>query len=62
MKPITENNIETFAIEVLQSLGWGYVHGLVIAPESASSERETFEQIILIQRLDRKSTRLNSSH
>jgi len=32
MKPITEDKIETFAIEVLQSLGWEYVHGLAIAP------------------------------
>jgi len=59
MKPITENNIETFAIEVLQSLGWGYVYGLVIAPESESSERETFEQTILIQRLRKAVERIN---
>jgi len=51
MKPITEDNIETFAIEVLQSIGWEYVHGLAIAPGAEQAERESFEQIILINRL-----------
>ncbi|MDI9363408.1 MAG: hypothetical protein QM541_00555 [Flavobacterium sp.] len=29
-KPITENKIETFAIKVLQSMGWEYMHGLAM--------------------------------
>jgi type I restriction enzyme, R subunit len=53
-KPITEDKIETFAIEVLQSIGWEYVHGLAIAPGAEQAERENFEQIVLIDRL-RKS-------
>ena len=32
MKPITEDNIENFAIEILKSMGWEYIHGLAIAP------------------------------
>ena len=40
MKPITEDKIETFAIEVLQSMGWEYVHGLAIAPGAEQAERE----------------------
>lgn len=59
MKPITENSIETFAIESLQSLGWEYAHGLAIAPEAESAERESFEQIILTHRLQRAVARLN---
>jgi len=59
MKPITENNIESFAIEVLQSLGWSYIHGLAIAPEAESSERESFGQIILTQRLSKVIARIN---
>src|SRR3989338_6363677 len=59
MKPITENHIEAFAIEVLQSLGWSYIHGLAIAPEAESSERESFEQIILTQRLRKIIARIN---
>ena len=59
MNPITENNIETFAIEVLKTLGWQYVHGLAIAPGAENAERESFEQIILTQRLRKAVARLN---
>lgn len=48
MKPITENHIETFTIETLQNMGWGYIHGLAIAPGAEQAERENFEQIGLI--------------
>ena len=40
MKPITEDKIETFALEVLQSMGWEYVHGLMLAPGADKAERE----------------------
>ncbi len=59
MNKITESNIETFAIEVLQSLGWEYVHGLAIAPGAEHAERKSFEQIILTQRLRKVVARLN---
>jgi len=56
---ITESQIETFALEVLQTLGWEYVHGLSIAPGAENAERESFEQIILTQRLRKAVARLN---
>ena len=59
MKPITEDKIETFAIEVLQSMGWEYVHGLAIAPGAEQAERENFEQIILVDRLCKSVSVLN---
>ena len=59
MNPITENNIETFAIEALKSQGWEYVHGLALAPGAECAERESFEQIILTQRLRKAVARLN---
>ncbi len=59
MYKLNENNIETFAIETLQSLGWEYLHGLAVAPGSESSERDSFEQIILTDRLQRCIARLN---
>ena len=59
MKPITEDKIETFAIEVLQSMGWAYVHGLAIAPGAEQAERENFEQIILVDRLRKSVSVLN---
>lgn len=48
MKPITEDKIETFAIETLQNMGWSYIHGLAIAQGAEQAERENFEQIGLI--------------
>ncbi len=59
MKPINENSIEESAIEILQSLGWEYVHGLSIAPGAEFSERESFEQIILTERLRKAVALLN---
>jgi type I restriction enzyme R subunit len=59
MKPITEDKIEMFAIEVLQSMGWEYVHGLAIAPGAEQAERENFEQIILVDRLRKSVSVLN---
>src|SRR5687767_7739020 len=59
MKSITEDNIETFAIEQLRALGWEYIHGLAIAPGAEKSERESFDQIILIERLRKAIAVLN---
>lgn len=59
MKPITEDKIETFAIEVLQSMGWEYVHGLMLAPGAEQAERESFEQIVLVERLRKSVAVLN---
>ena len=59
MKPITEDKIETFAIEVLQTMGWEYVHGLSLAPGAEQAERENFEQIVLIDRLRKSVAVLN---
>jgi type I restriction enzyme R subunit len=59
MKSITEDNIETFAIEQLRSLGWEYVHGLSIAPGAEKQERESFEEIVLTGRLRKAIAILN---
>lgn len=59
MKPITENNIEAFAIEQLQLLGWQYVIGVSIAPGTETQERESFEDIILVERLRKAVTTIN---
>ncbi len=59
MKPITENIIESLAITTLQNLGWGYIHGLAIAPGAELAERENFEQVILTERLRKAVAVLN---
>ncbi len=59
MKPITENHIESIAIETLQSLGWEYIYGLANAPGAAQQERENYEQVILTERLRKAVAVLN---
>lgn len=59
MKPITESDIETIAIETLEALGWDYLYGLKIAPGAEASERESFEQIILTGRLRKQLALIN---
>lgn len=59
MKPITENIIEQSAIEILQGLGWAYVNGREISPEGVFCERESFSQIVLVNRLRDAIARIN---
>ena len=51
MKPITENQIEEYAIEELGRLGWACVHGAEISPGGSQPERESYEEILLVNRL-----------
>lgn len=51
MTKITENDIELWAIEELENLGWQYIHGAIIAPDGDAPERNTFSDIILKGRL-----------
>ncbi len=59
MKLITEDKIEYFAIEQLNTLGWEYIHGSVISPDGEKPERKSYEQIILIDRLRRAVSVIN---
>ncbi len=59
MTRLTENIIETFAIELLEKLGYGYIYGPEIAPGEEKAERESFEQIILAERLKSAIQRIN---
>ena len=51
MTKITENDIELWAIEELENLGWNYIHGAVIAPDGEHPERNSFSDVILKGRL-----------
>ena len=51
MTRITENHIELLAIQRLESLGYHYLYGPEIAPDGHSPERDTFEQVLLLNRL-----------
>lgn len=61
MKKLIENDIELFAIEELEKLGFSYIYGADIAPDSASPERTSFEDVILLNRLKSAVARINPS-
>ena len=59
MTKITENDIELLAIEQLKALGWQYVYAPDIAPDGENPERESFSDIILVQRLKTAIAKIN---
>ncbi len=61
MTRITENSIESFAIELLNKLGYEYIYAPDIAPDAANPERDSFEQILLLNRLQNAVKRINQS-
>jgi type I restriction enzyme R subunit len=61
MTKITESAIEKFAIELLEKQGYQYIYAPSIAPDSEMPERESFEDVLLLERLQTEVGRINSS-
>lgn len=59
MTHITENHIELLAIERLEQLGYEYLYGPDIACDSETPERDSFEQVLLLQRLQNTVRKIN---
>ena len=59
MIKLNEDAIETLAIERLQALGYEYIHGADIAPDSSNPECESFADVLLIARLRQAVKRIN---
>jgi len=58
-KPFTESVIEQAALAWLESINYTSAFGLDIAPDGAFSERENYEQVVLIERLQQSLLILN---
>ena len=56
---LTEDAIEQFAIEQLKAYGYAYLHGATIAPDSATAERGSYEDVLLLGRVKAAISRLN---
>ncbi len=56
---MTEHEIELLALDLLQGQGYEYINGVDIAPDSASAERQTFEEVVLKERLEKAVRRIN---
>ncbi|MDR1221631.1 MAG: type I restriction endonuclease subunit R [Tannerella sp.] len=61
MTKITESSIETFAVELLERLGYEYIYAPDIAPDSETPERSSSEQVVLLDRLKKAVARINHS-
>ena len=59
MTRITEQQIEAFAIALLEQEGYHYVYGPEIAPDGEQPERDSYEQVILMDRLRQAVRRMN---
>lgn len=59
MNKITENEIELFTIELLEKQGFEYIYAPNIAPDSETPMRESFEDVILKDKLTNSLTAIN---
>lgn len=59
MTRLTENIIESYAIELLEKLGYAYIYAPGIAPDSENPERDSFEQVLLTGRLKKAIKKIN---
>lgn len=59
MNRITESLIEEFTIKLLEKQGYQYVYGPDIAPDSETPGRESFEEVILLEKLRKAVARIN---
>lgn len=60
MSKITESAIEKFAIELFEKQGFQYIYGPSIAPDSETPERQSFEDVLLLEKLQKAVGRINS--
>ncbi len=59
MPKITENTIELLTIERLETLGYEYLYAPNIAPDGDKPERDSYEQVLLLNRLKKAVARIN---
>lgn len=59
MTRLTENTIESFAIDLFETLGYAFLYGPEVAPDGERPERENFEQVLLLDRLVKAVRRIN---
>ena len=61
MNKITESAIEELAIELLEKSGYQYVYAPDIAPDSDTPERNRFEDVLLLERLQSTVDRITQN-
>lgn len=59
MPHITESHIEEAALEILQELGYKILHGPDISPDGENPERNSYENVVLVERLKEAIDKFN---
>ena len=59
MTRLTEDHIEAFALERLEAMRYSYAHGPTIAHDGEHPERDSYEQVVLVGRLEQAVRRIN---
>lgn len=59
MTKLTESAIEAFALDLFQQLGYSYLYGPDIAPDGEHQERQHYDEVLLIGRLESVLKRIN---
>lgn len=59
MVRMTESEIELFTIELLEKLKYQYIYAPDIAPDGEKPERQSFEDVLLVERLQEAVGRIN---
>jgi len=55
----TEDDIETYNLELLDALGYDHKHGKILEPEGAAPERQSFGDVLLKDRLTHALAQIN---
>ncbi len=61
MTSFTESEVEEAALEILSDLGYKILHGPEIAPDGLHPERQSYTDVVLIERLRNAIIRLNTT-
>jgi type I restriction enzyme R subunit len=56
---LTESAIEAFAIKLFERLGYTYLHGPDIAPDSDNPARASYAEVMLLGKLTQAALRIN---
>ena len=56
---VPETEVEVLAISYLEQQGYSYLYGHVISPDGESPERQSYEQVLLVERLRQALYRIN---
>ena len=59
MTKLTESAIEDYAINLFEQQGYSYVYGPDIAPDTAIAERQRYDEVLLVGRLEKALSRIN---